>query len=165
MDDPFAAVDVHTAKHLMSNVLNGILKGKTVILVTHNRTALSVCDHIYSIENGHLIDRDQRSAESMDSIKNGNNASLDFDDYQHLEADSIPGMMNKKFPPGAEENLGSQNIASHNFDIKNRTTVMEGKVEGSVRASTWIAYGRASGGYDITLSSFVFHSLVSSWLC
>ncbi|XP_024398184.1 uncharacterized protein [Physcomitrium patens] len=54
LDDPLAAVDVPTAKHLMDHVLCGILKGRTVILVTHNKTSLSCCDKIYLLEHERL---------------------------------------------------------------------------------------------------------------
>jgi len=35
LDDPLSAVDAKVARKLYHNCLNGILKGKTVILVTH----------------------------------------------------------------------------------------------------------------------------------
>lgn len=54
LDDPIAAVDVPTAKHLMDHVLAGILKDRTVILVTHNKTSLSYCDRMYLMEHGRL---------------------------------------------------------------------------------------------------------------
>ena len=166
MDDPFAAVDVPTAKHLIDNVLNGILKEKTVILVTHNKTALSVCHHIYSMENGHLLDGtcvEEDSFESIDTKKSENIISSSAHDFQNAEYDSIMDVdemiMKEEALPEREEKLQSQNIKSHIFDIKNRATVMENKNEGSVHASTWIAYGRASGGYNLVRFSFLFHSL------
>ncbi|KAL2644290.1 hypothetical protein R1flu_011877 [Riccia fluitans] len=54
LDDPLAAVDVPTARHLMEHVLAGILKGRTVILVTHNKSALELVDRIFMVENGRL---------------------------------------------------------------------------------------------------------------
>lgn len=54
LDDPLAAVDVPTARHLMDNVLSGVLKGRTVILVTHNKAALELCDKVFFMHNGEL---------------------------------------------------------------------------------------------------------------
>lgn len=54
LDDPLAAVDVPTARHLMDHVLGGILKGRTVILVTHNKSALELCDKVFLMQNGEL---------------------------------------------------------------------------------------------------------------
>jgi ABC-type bacteriocin/lantibiotic exporter with double-glycine peptidase domain len=54
LDDPLAAVDVPTARHLMDNVLGGVLKGRTVILVTHNKSALELCDKVFLMHDGKL---------------------------------------------------------------------------------------------------------------
>ncbi|BBN10831.1 protein MpABCC10 [Marchantia polymorpha subsp. ruderalis] len=61
LDDPLAAVDVPTAKHLMKHVLNGILKGRTVILVTHNISSLELVDRIFMMEEGRLIELESRA--------------------------------------------------------------------------------------------------------
>ena len=148
-----------TAKHLIDNVLNGILKEKTVILVTHNKTALSVCHHIYSMENGHLLDGicvEEDSFESIDPKKSENIAHGFQNDEYDAVMDVDEMIMKEEALPQREEKLQSRNIESH--DIKHRATVMETKVEGSVHASTWIAYGRASGGYNLVPFSFLFHS-------
>lgn len=54
LDDPLAAVDVPTARFLMDHVLAGILKSRTVILVTHNKTSLSFCDRVLLMDHGRL---------------------------------------------------------------------------------------------------------------
>ncbi|CAM6123349.1 unnamed protein product [Calypogeia fissa] len=54
LDDPLAAVDVPTAKHLMQHVLGHILKGRTVILVTQNRRSIDLCDRVFVMDNGRL---------------------------------------------------------------------------------------------------------------
>lgn len=54
LDDPIAAVDVPTAKHLMDHVLAGLLKDRTVILVTHNKTSLTYCDRVFLMDHGKL---------------------------------------------------------------------------------------------------------------
>ena len=54
LDDPLAAVDVPTARFLMDHVLAGILKNRTVILVTHNKTSLSFCDRVLLMDHGRL---------------------------------------------------------------------------------------------------------------
>lgn len=54
LDDPLAAVDVPTARFLMDHVLAGILRNRTVILVTHNKTSLSFCDRVLLMDHGRL---------------------------------------------------------------------------------------------------------------
>ena len=46
LDDPLSAVDTHVAKHLFNECINGYLKKKTRILVTHQLHFLKKADHI-----------------------------------------------------------------------------------------------------------------------
>ncbi len=43
LDDPLSAVDVHVSRHLMDQCIRGILKEKTVVLVTHQVRQAIVC--------------------------------------------------------------------------------------------------------------------------
>nr|ODN96123.1 ATP-binding cassette transporter [Cryptococcus depauperatus CBS 7855] len=56
LDDPLAAVDSHTAKHLTDKCLNGsILKGRTVLLVSHHvELLLSTSDYLIRILDGRV---------------------------------------------------------------------------------------------------------------
>jgi ATP-binding cassette subfamily C (CFTR/MRP) protein 1 len=56
LDDPLSAVDAHVGKHIFENVLgpNGILKGKTRVLVTHGITYLPSMDHIVVMKDGEI---------------------------------------------------------------------------------------------------------------
>ena len=54
LDDPLSAVDPEVANHIFSNVIEGMLKDKTVLLVTH---ALNFCpraDQIIFIDEGRI---------------------------------------------------------------------------------------------------------------
>ena len=58
LDDPLSAVDSHVAKHIFSKVLseeNGILKGKTRLLVTNNLSILPKVDKIIVLNDGKMI--------------------------------------------------------------------------------------------------------------
>ncbi|CAK9786601.1 putative ATP-binding cassette transporter protein YOR1 [Cutaneotrichosporon oleaginosum] len=56
LDDPLAAVDSHTAKHLVDNCFNGpLLKGRTIILVSHHLDLLlPTADYIVRILDGRV---------------------------------------------------------------------------------------------------------------
>jgi ATP-binding cassette, subfamily C (CFTR/MRP), member 1 len=56
LDDPLSAVDSHVGKHIFEQVLgpNGILAGKTRMLVTHGITYLPQCDNIYVMKDGEV---------------------------------------------------------------------------------------------------------------
>ncbi|XP_032889972.1 canalicular multispecific organic anion transporter 1 [Amblyraja radiata] len=54
LDDPLSAVDAHVGKHIFEKVIgpNGLLKGKTRILVTHSVTFLPATDQVVVLVNG-----------------------------------------------------------------------------------------------------------------
>ncbi|XP_024538492.1 canalicular multispecific organic anion transporter 1 [Selaginella moellendorffii] len=57
LDDPLSAVDASTAKYIVDYVLNGILKGRTVIMATHSIISLQACDEIYLLDTNNGIKR------------------------------------------------------------------------------------------------------------
>lgn len=58
LDDPLSAVDSHVGKHIFDNVFgeNGMLKGKTRLLVTHAVVYLPKVDEIYVMVNGEITE-------------------------------------------------------------------------------------------------------------
>lgn len=52
LDDPLSAVDTHVGKHLFEDCVQGYLKKKTVILITHQLQYLDSVDQIVLLENG-----------------------------------------------------------------------------------------------------------------
>ncbi|XP_037318942.2 ATP-binding cassette sub-family C member 3 isoform X4 [Pungitius pungitius] len=56
LDDPLSAVDAHVAKHIFDNLIGpeGVLKGKTRILVTHGISFLPQVDNIMVIVDGRV---------------------------------------------------------------------------------------------------------------
>uniref|UniRef100_A0A8C3CER0 ABC-type glutathione-S-conjugate transporter n=1 Tax=Cairina moschata TaxID=8855 RepID=A0A8C3CER0_CAIMO len=56
LDDPLSAVDSHVAKHIFDKVIgpDGVLKGKTRILVTHGIGFLPQVDHIIVLVDGKI---------------------------------------------------------------------------------------------------------------
>ncbi|CAM6110822.1 unnamed protein product [Calypogeia fissa] len=55
LDDPFSAVDVHTASHLFKACVRGALKDKTVILVSHQVEFLADTDEILVMRDGEIV--------------------------------------------------------------------------------------------------------------
>ncbi|XP_010228010.1 ABC transporter C family member 10 isoform X2 [Brachypodium distachyon] len=64
LDDPFSAVDAHTATSLFNDYVMGVLSDKTVILVTHQVDFLPVFDSILLMSDGEVI----RSAPYQDLL-------------------------------------------------------------------------------------------------
>ncbi|KAI3934673.1 hypothetical protein MKX01_012213 [Papaver californicum] len=56
LDDPFSAVDAHTASSLFYEYVMGALSGKTVLLVTHQVDFLPAFDSVLLMSNGEILD-------------------------------------------------------------------------------------------------------------
>ncbi|XP_012261830.2 ATP-binding cassette sub-family C member 4-like [Athalia rosae] len=57
LDDPLSAVDTHVGKQLFDNCINGYLKHKTRILVTHQLQYLKDADLIVVLRNGKVVNQ------------------------------------------------------------------------------------------------------------
>ncbi|KAL2613213.1 hypothetical protein R1flu_024905 [Riccia fluitans] len=55
LDDPFSAVDAHTASLLFQECVRGVLKEKTVVLVTHQVEFLQATDCILVMKDGSIV--------------------------------------------------------------------------------------------------------------
>ncbi|XP_047558417.1 ATP-binding cassette sub-family C member 2 [Lutra lutra] len=64
LDDPLSAVDAHVGKHIFNKVLgpNGLLKGKTRLLVTHSIHFLPQVDEIVVLEHGTILEKGSYSS-------------------------------------------------------------------------------------------------------
>ncbi|XP_073096660.1 ATP-binding cassette sub-family C member 2 [Manis javanica] len=64
LDDPLSAVDAHVGKHIFNKILgpNGLLKGKTRLLVTHSIHFLPQVDEIVLLGDGTILEKGSYSA-------------------------------------------------------------------------------------------------------
>ena len=62
LDEATSALDEETEARVLKNV--EMMHGKTVIIVTHRRAALSICDRVFSLEDGRLIANAQMNTEN-----------------------------------------------------------------------------------------------------
>ena len=56
IDDCLSALDAHVGRAVFYNVLKGVLKGKTIIFVTHALSYVSEVDRIAVFRNGYLVE-------------------------------------------------------------------------------------------------------------
>ena len=54
LDDPLSAVDAKVARNLFDNVFMNLIRGKTIILSTHQIHFLDQCDYIIALEGGRI---------------------------------------------------------------------------------------------------------------
>ena len=50
LDDPLSAVDTHVAKHIFEQCINGLMRGRTRVLVTHSMAYVDEADQILLVE-------------------------------------------------------------------------------------------------------------------
>ncbi|XP_044956194.1 ABC transporter C family member 10-like [Hordeum vulgare subsp. vulgare] len=96
LDDPFSAVDAHTATSLFNDYVMGVLSDKTVLLVTHQVDFLPVFDSILLMSDGEVI----RSAPYQDLL-------ADCEEFKYLvnaHKDTVGAQdPNSNLPYGAKE--------------------------------------------------------------
>jgi ABC-type multidrug transport system fused ATPase/permease subunit len=68
LDDPLSAVDAHVCDHLFRECIQGALKDKTVVLVTHQAHLLSKCDLICVLDQGKQLCCDTYDALSRNGM-------------------------------------------------------------------------------------------------
>ena len=71
LDDILSAVDVHVGSHIMSQLVNGLLRHKTRVLVTHHTHFLRDADQIVQMRAGQIVnvfqaDRDDSKQQQLD---------------------------------------------------------------------------------------------------
>ncbi|XP_031345990.1 probable multidrug resistance-associated protein lethal(2)03659 isoform X2 [Photinus pyralis] len=115
LDDPLASVDARVAKQIFEECIKGYLKGKTIMLVTHQIKFLTDVDRLIVLENGAII-----SQGSMDE-----KAALDY---------------SKGIDDFDVEELGSRKLAH-----KVQNVTKEQKSEGSVSKSVYRRYIASCG--------------------
>uniref|UniRef100_A0A8C9WC66 ATP-binding cassette sub-family C member 5 n=1 Tax=Scleropages formosus TaxID=113540 RepID=A0A8C9WC66_SCLFO len=132
LDDPLSAVDAHVGKHIFEYCIKKELKGKSIVLVTHQLQYLEFCDEVVLLDNGEILEI-------------GNHAALmnSGGRYAHL----INNFQMEKSPiPSKEQQEKSPDMANgiDNPDKKDQLVTQESSQEGSVTWRTYHQYCRPS---------------------
>ncbi|KAE9409119.1 P-loop containing nucleoside triphosphate hydrolase protein [Gymnopus androsaceus JB14] len=126
LDDPLAAVDMHTAQHLVNNCLAGdLVRGRTVILVTHH---IALCLPYFGFE--------EKVLQKVIEIEDEPFLSEDREDLplpaQENEADALQSNV---------QTLREQPLLSKDGKL----IEVEARAEGRVSLKTYITYIKAAG--------------------
>ncbi|XP_058238228.1 ATP-binding cassette sub-family C member 12 isoform X1 [Hemibagrus wyckioides] len=166
LDDPLSAVDAHVGKHIFEECIKKELKGKTVILVTHQLQYLEFCDAVLLLENGkikeagphsvlmkangryaHLLNNyqpeqsEEKKEEAPESPSNSSEQSK-----QGRAGSKSEGIINAAFDM-SDERLKPVPDAQETKESKDQLVSKEVSQEGSVTFRTYRQYCRAAGGY------------------
>ena len=141
-DDPLSALDPEVAQKVFENCINGLLAGKTRLLVTNNLQFLSECDFIVAFsKHGQIVE--QGTYSDLMSDKRGEITRL------------LRGITPSRRSMVKEEKVAEikkDDTKSKDKDAKNLMTKEE-RQTGSVKLSVYLKYIQAGGGY-------IFFSLI-----
>jgi ABC-type multidrug transport system fused ATPase/permease subunit len=87
LDDPISALDAHVRLNIMKNVVNGMLKDKTRLLVTHSIDFLHMADRIVMMDQGKITAQGtyKEMQKNEDFIKLQEINSLNKDDVANTD--------------------------------------------------------------------------------
>ncbi|KAJ7070796.1 P-loop containing nucleoside triphosphate hydrolase protein [Mycena amicta] len=138
LDDPLAAVDMHTATHIVDNCLRGpFARDRTIILVTHHISlCLPVANYIVELAEGGVL--------HQGTVKSFEETGLL---QKVVETEDHPFFEEEEQAPAALENEADS--VSPNFEPTKRTggklIEAEARAEGRVSLRTYLTYIRAAG--------------------
>ncbi|TFK77428.1 P-loop containing nucleoside triphosphate hydrolase protein [Pluteus cervinus] len=138
LDDPLAAVDMHTAQHLVTECLQGkLLQGRTVILVTHHvGLCLPAAAQLVELGNGQVIRQIDRSRFNELNVTSPTPEEPEEVDgvYPHIvnEADIDATLRREPTQVAPAPKVG-------------KLIEAEARAEGRVSMKTYLTYIRAAG--------------------
>ncbi|XP_074067508.1 ATP-binding cassette sub-family C member 12 isoform X3 [Macrotis lagotis] len=173
LDDPLSAVDVHVGKQIFEECIKNALKGKTMVLVTHQLQFLEFCDEVILLEDGEIC---EKGTHKQLMLKRGQYArmihnlrGLQFKDPENIYNEAM--MEAQKDNQGDHDDKGEENAALAPHDEKEESKEskteldpLDTKVpthqliqtetagEGSVTWRTYHMYIKAAGGYILSIS-------------
>lgn len=185
LDDPLSAVDAHVGKHIFEECIKKELKGKSVILVTHQLQYLEFCDEVLLLDNGEIKEAGTHSdlmkakcryAHLINNVQmEQNNENIEADSKTHTEhndskqtnADEpkVNGIENPAFEMSDEKHVTNElpKDSTETKGKKDQLVTQEVSLEGSVTWRTYHQYCKAAGGYILlAVVILVFTLLVGS---
>ncbi|KAI5088763.1 multidrug resistance-associated protein 9, partial [Silurus meridionalis] len=182
LDDPLSAVDAHVGKHIFEECIKKELKGKTVILVTHQLQYLEFCDEVLLLENGsikeagthkalmktkgryaHLINnyQSEQSNEPKEEAPVSPSNSTE-NNKQGRERSTSSGIINAAFDM-SDEIINPDESATETQETKegkDQLVTTEESQDGSVTFRTYHQYCLAAGGYILLFFVIIFFILL-----
>ncbi|KAI5001703.1 hypothetical protein ZWY2020_026353 [Hordeum vulgare] len=131
LDDIFSAVDAHTGSAIFKECLKGILKSKTVLLVTHQVDFLQNVDTIFVMKNSGII-QSGNYVDLLDSCSDF--VALVAAHHSSMEASGVQGhnIQNTENCPATTTSQETPSVNSNSSNVNNDTnTVVPSKEAGS----------------------------------
>uniref|UniRef100_A0A8L0DUH8 ATP-binding cassette sub-family C member 5 n=1 Tax=Oncorhynchus mykiss TaxID=8022 RepID=A0A8L0DUH8_ONCMY len=166
LDDPLSAVDAHVGKHIFEECIKKTLKGKSIILVTHQLQYLEFCDEILVLESGKIKEAGTHKALMKAKGRYAqmiNNFQMQVrSPEQPMEQPTQPDPIDTK-EKNLDDHKGKGLANPGLIKSKDQLVTQEGSQEGSVAWRTYHQYCKAAGGYILlSLIIIIFICLVGT---
>ncbi|XP_004690202.1 PREDICTED: ATP-binding cassette sub-family C member 11 [Condylura cristata] len=146
LDDPLSALDAHVGKHVFEECIKKTLRGKTVVLVTHQLQYLEFCDQIILLEDGKICEKGIHSELIQ---KKGQYARLIQKMLKEATQDQLQDTTKRAEEPQAEcqaQLSPPEEPLGENAGLQNQLTKKEQMEEGSLTWNIYYRYLQAAGG-------------------
>ncbi|XP_062965991.1 ATP-binding cassette sub-family C member 11 [Cynocephalus volans] len=160
LDDPLSAVDAHVGKHIFEECIKKTLRGKTVVLVTHQLQYLEFCDQIILLEDGKIC---ETGTHKELTEKKGRYTQLMQKMHKEAKQDTLPDTAKMAKKPGSESQAQATSQEEHlneNNVLEHQLTKKEEMKEGSLRWSVYHHYIQAAGGYVVCFMVFLLTMMI-----
>jgi ATP-binding cassette, subfamily C (CFTR/MRP), member 1 len=140
MDDPLSAIDAHTRKHVLEEVICGLLKDKCRILATNQLHVLHRCDRVIWMQNGFI--------RSIDTFQNLMAYSIDFQKMMAQPPQTLRGPATGILGEDFAQEKSARSGGLRQINAKDLPLMQQ--EERSARSVKWHSYAeyiRASGTY------------------
>ncbi|KAK9542217.1 hypothetical protein VZT92_000096 [Zoarces viviparus] len=170
LDDPLAAVDAHVGKHIFEECIKKELRGKSIILITHQLQYLEFCDDIMLLDDGevqeagthqHLMTANARYAQlianyQMEPEDEEEEASpREAAQLREMERRQSTGggLVNPAFDMSDEKDDGM--TTNQRSPVDDQLVSQESTTQGGVSWRVYQQYCKAAGGYTVSFLTFL----------
>ncbi|KAI5120846.1 hypothetical protein M0805_007033 [Coniferiporia weirii] len=142
LDDPLAAVDMHTAQHIVEHCFRGdLMRGRTVILVTHHISlCLSTASYIVELSGGKVILQD-----TVKNLQASGQLKIVLDIEDEVDGNTGPGETSTMPDNEADAVEDTRNVRRPKATQNGKLVEAEHRAEGRVSLYTYFTYVRAAG--------------------
>nr|XP_020512546.1 multidrug resistance-associated protein 9 [Labrus bergylta] len=170
LDDPLSAVDAHVGKHIFEECIKKALRGKSIILATHQLQYLEFCDDILVLEDGEVLEAgdhqalvkvDGRYAQLISNYQiEESKTHTDDEDVSDQDGAQLKEMEMRDRADSGIVNLDSASLSYENdyasiadqiSSAGDQLVSEESSSKGAVSWRVYHEYCKAAGGYIATL--------------